>query len=193
MKKFNILLSVVTVLVVTAVASGCMVISETAIFKASSKVDMPDISGAFTDPKHGTFILTRNEGASNSFSLTSPDKETMTLIFEPLGASDRYIVQAANPAGPEVLLGICRIADQTIEFYALKPPTLAPLTKKHNITINDNGLITNKPTAKRLKDFFNDCFDPKYSEKATTIQPGSSKDMKKSGKSSRGKSSSGAK
>lgn len=178
MKKINILLALVGVMFTAVAVSGCMVASEKAVFKASDKVDMPDISGAFTDPKHGTFILVRNEGATNSFALTSPDKETMTLIFTPLPTKNRYVVQAANPAGPQVLLGICLIADQTVEFYALKPPAMPPLIKKYDLTVNEKGIMTKKPTDKKLLEFFDECFDPKYSEKAASIKPGSSKDMK---------------
>ena len=184
MKKIIFLPLIIVVLMVAA--SGCMVVSETAIFTASNKVEMPDISGAFTDPKHGTFILRRNEGATNSFSLTSPDKKDMTLIFEPLPTKGRYVIQAANPAGPEVLLGLCEIADQSVDIYALKPPELAPLTKKYNLTINESGIITKKPDNKKLLAFFNECFAPKYSVKVTSIKPGSSKDMK-SGKCAIGK------
>lgn len=166
-------------------ASGCMVVSEKAVFTASNKVEMPDISGAFTDPDKGTFILKRNEGATNSFTLTSPDKKDMTLIFEPLPTKDRYVVQAANPAGPEVLLGLCVIANHSVDLYAIKPAEIAALTKKHGLTINEKGIITTQnPSKKTLLNFFNDSFDPKYSVKVTSIQPGSAKDAKdaKSGK-----------
>jgi len=187
MKSIKILLALAAVLIVTAAATGCMIVSETAVFKASDKVDMPDISGAFTDPNHGTFILTRNEGAANSFALASPDKQTMTLIFQPLPTQNRYVIQAANPAGPEVLLGLCEIADQTIDIYALKPAALPTLTKKYGLTVTDQGVMTKKPSDKKLLEFFDACFAPQYSDKVTSIQPGSSKGLKKPGKSSKGK------
>ncbi|MDR2945143.1 MAG: hypothetical protein LBV79_00125, partial [Candidatus Adiutrix sp.] len=73
------------------IASGCMLVNEKAIFKASEKVEMPDISGAFTDPQQGTFILSRDEKNTNSYTLTSPDKQTMNLIFTPLPTEGRYL------------------------------------------------------------------------------------------------------
>lgn len=173
MKKISLVLSL---LCLTFLAQSCMVVSETAIFKASDKVVMPDISGAFTDPKHGTFVLSRQEGFTNSFSLASPDKQTMTLVFEPLPTEGRYVVQVANPAGPEVLLGLCVIANQELDIYGfISPDALKPLAKKHGLEINEKGIITKKPSDKKLLAFFDASFDSKYSSKITSIRPGHSK------------------
>ncbi len=168
----NKLLPLLMLLASAALASGCMIVSDKAVFKASDKVEMPDLSGAFTDPKEGTFLLSRDAKNTNQFILTAPDKQTMTLVFTPLAGAGRYVVQVANPAGPEVLLGLCALGDQSVDIYALKPAALAPLTKKYGLTIDERGFMTQKPSDRKLLEFFNECFDAKYSERATSIRPG---------------------
>lgn len=187
MKNLHKLVMLLAFLVAVAAMSGCVMFSKTPIFKSSAKVDMPDISGAFStmrDKKKETYVLNRVNGTTNTFTVTSPDKSVMTLIFEPLKVSGRYVVQVQNPAGADVVLGLCEIKDQQIAVRAIKQPEIVNLAKKHGVTIDEtNGVITKKPSDSKLKEFFNACFDQKYSEVISTIKPGSPPKSSGSGKS----------
>ncbi|MDL2227107.1 hypothetical protein LJB86_05585 [Deltaproteobacteria bacterium OttesenSCG-928-M10] len=174
MRKFSLIAVLAMFLAAALIASGCMVSADKAVFK-SSKVDMPDLSGAFKNEKGETFLLSRVEGATNTFTLTAPDKNTMTIIFEPLKTAGHYVFQIENKPNPEVLLGICEIENNSLKIYRLVPAAVTELgkDKKYGVIIDENGRITKKPNNKKLKDFFEACFAQPNSALVTTVKPGS--------------------
>ena len=179
MRKLSLIYILAMLLIAAASLSGCMVSADEAILKSSEKTKMPDISGAFKNEKQETFLLTKVDGANNTFTLTAPDENRMTLIFEPLKAEGRYIFQLQNTASPDVLLGICEIADSSLKIYRLVPSEAAALAKKQKIIIDENGRLPKKITVGKLKTFLEDCFEPPNSALVTTIKPGSSPSQSK--------------
>lgn len=177
MRKLS-LIAVIAMFLASALAvSGCMVSAEKAIFTSSDKVDMPDVSGAFKNEKGETFLLARVDGAANTFTLTAPDKNTMTIIFEPLKTAGNYVFQIEHKPSPEVLLGICEIKDNSLKLYRLVPDKVTALgqDKKYGVIIDENGRITKLPSDKnnkKLKDFFDACFAKPNSVLVTTVKPG---------------------
>ena len=175
MRKLSLIAVLAMFMAAALVASGCMVSADKAIFTSSNKVKMPDISGAFKNEKGETFILTKVDGATNTFTLTAPDKNTMTVIFEPLKTDGNYVFQIENKPNPEVLLGICKIEDSALKIYRLVPAPVTALgqEKKYGVTIDENGRITKQPNNKKLKDFFEACFAEPNSVLVTTVKAGS--------------------
>ncbi len=183
MKKAGVVCILSLALIAGLALSGCVVTAEKAVFKPSSNNDIPDLSGAFRSArnKDDVFILARATGTTNTFTVTAPDKSTMKLIFEPLKTAGRYVVQVENPAGPEVMLGICALAPGVADIYALKPAEVPALAKRYGAELDGNGRITKQPSAAKLKEFFDACFDPKYSAKIDTVTVGGSKEQKSEG------------
>lgn len=171
-KKISMLLLLVTTaLAVSLLASGCVIVSDKPLLKESKTAKVPNVSGAFKDEKGQTVVLALKDGTTNTYTLTAPDKSQMTIYLEPLKTADRYMFQMANPAGPEVLLGICQIKDQIIEVRALNLEQISDLSKKHGLAADKNsGKFT--PDLKKLKQFFDAAFDSKYSYTLTEIKGG---------------------
>ncbi len=155
-------------------ATACVVTSEKPIFTSSTTVEMPDISGAFSNAKQETYLLTKSSDSTNTFTLTAPDKSTMTLIFEPLKTKGRYVAQVANPAGPQVMFMLISLETPgEISIYAINPTEATELAKKHNVTLGEAGSITNEPSMDDLRAYFEASFTEPYSAKAETIGVGS--------------------
>lgn len=179
MRKINALVVMILIMLVAPLLSGCVVVSDEAVFKSSSNFDIPNLSGAFRSGQaedKNAYLLSLVEGTTNTFNLTASDKSSMTLIFEPLNTTGRYAVQISNPGGPEVLFGICDLQQEGIlNIYALNLKQVAALAQKHGLTLDDRGKITPKPSVKNLKDFLEASFDPEYSAIMQTVTPGSPK------------------
>jgi hypothetical protein len=153
--------------------------AEKAVFKPASNDDVPDLSGAFRSArnKDDVFILARATGTTNTFTATAPDKSTMKLIFEPLKTAGRYVVQMENPAGPEVMLGICALSPGAVEIHGLNPAEVPALAKQYGVELDGNGRITKQPSLAKLKGFFDACFDSKYSTVIDTVTVGGAQEQ----------------
>ena len=174
MSKISGLIIMVLALVVAPILTGCVITTDEAIFKPSSKFDIPNISGAFRVNNEHTkdlYVLKRVEGTTNTFILTAADKNTLTLTLEPLKPAGRYLVQISNPNGPEVILSLCSLQEPgKVDIYGLKPANLPQLAKKYGITLDNAGHITKMSSTKKLKDFLETALkDSQYSGKLETI------------------------
>lgn len=183
MSKISGLIMMSLVLMVAPMVVGCVITTDEAIFKPSSKFNIPNISGAFranSEHTNDLYVLKRMEGTTNTFILTAADNNALTLIFEPLKPAYRYLVQISSPDGPEVILSLCSMQDPgKVDIYGLKPAKLPELAKNYGLTLDNAGQITKRPSNQKLKDFFSACFnDPQYSGKLDTIAIGSSKKSK---------------
>ena len=183
MTKTRNLIMLILALMVGPILAGCVITTDEAIFKPSSKFDIPNISGAFRANSEHTsdlYVLRRVDGTTNTFILTAADKNTLSLTLEPLKPAKYYLVQISSPSGPEVILSLCAMREPgKVDIYGLKPAKLPELAQKYGITLDNNGHITKMSSAKKLKDFLGAALkDTQYSGKLDTITLGDSKKAK---------------
>ncbi|UQZ90084.1 hypothetical protein C4J81_13075 [Deltaproteobacteria bacterium Smac51] len=169
-RKISIAAILLGLLMVPLFVSGCVMTSDNAIIEQSASKKVPDVSGAFTNNNNETYTLNLLSGTTNSFTATAPDSSQLIVSLEPLKKSNRFVVQIKNPSEATVLLTICTLEKGKISIYDLNNEAVNAMAGKYGLTIVEGGHIQKFKSFPRLMDFFEACFDPKYSRIATTIE-----------------------
>ena len=174
MKK-SIAVALFSLLIAPLILSGCVMTADKAVIEQSASKNVPDISGAFTNDKDETYTLGLISGHTNSFTATAPDGSQLIVTLEPLKKKDAYVVQIKNPSEATVLLTICTLERGRISVYDLNNQAVADIAPQYGLTLSEVSHIQSYKSLSKLLDFFEVCFDPKYSRVVTTIsasQPG---------------------
>jgi hypothetical protein len=125
--------------------------------------DVPQLVGVYEADQGGEIrVLAKDSLSDNSFVVYPPSKKSpLTVTVQRLDEKgNKYIIQAQPEGGRGVLLTVGEIdlPKITIYFFPKAKDEILALAKKRDVTVNNDGLITEYKSIPGIIGLFRDLF-----------------------------------
>ncbi|MDR1870627.1 MAG: hypothetical protein LBS60_01655 [Deltaproteobacteria bacterium] len=161
------------ILVVLALATGCVLTKPNALLSSRVVEDPPNLVGRYLDDKGKELrVLGQGGSSNNTFVAYPPNKKNpITVTLERL-AGPRFLVQLRPEGETKVGLTVAEIELPKVTIYVFPnaEAEVMAIAKKRNVTVNKDGVITEYHSVPDIIGLFADLFSVNNKEAMVFIK-----------------------